>query len=225
MKTLLTLIIISGILFRFSVTIAQNSETKYKLSEITLTSGETIKAKNISLGNEGISFFKKNSTTGYDDIVKYNFSDLEQVRVATSNKTMPGLLIGTGGGVVASVIVKLLAEKTKILDEAPDKMPWWAKEMTTEYSGSTSYTYDSYGIPIATHSSGGYEVTYKMDFLPMVMITAGGSIAGTIIGASIKKGWKTIFPKSTTMINDVDLNFDLNYYQGCQSGLTLHYKF
>jgi len=187
------------VLFCLTDTIGQNIEPDYKFSKITLSTGEIVKAKNITLAEDKVSFSKSNSASGQKENISYQFSEIQDIQVATKTNILPGFLIGTGAGLITMVIVEKIVEKPK------------SETSTTSGPGYTTTTTTT--------------ETKKMAPGPKIVIVAGGSLLGTIVGASIKKGWKTVFPNNTSMINNVDLNFALDYYNGYKPGLTFTYKF
>jgi hypothetical protein len=195
MKVNYSLLMISLFVLNSFTVFSQNDGIKYKLSRITLSTGVVIKARNITLKEGKVSFPSNKTSTGQIVTVSYELSNIKNIEVATKNNFLPGILIGTGVGVIAMLIVENITEKPKT--ETISGPGYWQTTTTTYTMGP--------GVKLA--------------------IIAGGSGLGTLIGVSIKKGWKTVFPQSTSMFNKFDFNLSLNSKYGNTSGLTLSYKF
>jgi hypothetical protein len=195
MKLYRPLLIISLFVLYLTDIIGQNTDSSYKLSKIILSTGEIVKAKNISLTENNVSFIKYNSTSSQKEIISYNLSDVKNINVATKNNVLPGFLIGTGVGAISMIIVKKIVEKPK-----------------NETTSGPGYTQTSTTVT-------------KMSPGPELLIVAGGSLLGTIIGVSIKRGWETVFPKSTSMNDNIDFNLALDYNNGYKPGLKIIFKF
>jgi hypothetical protein len=199
MKANYSLLIISLFIFSSLTVFSQNDNINYKHSRITLSTGELIRAKNISLNSDSVLFAVYNSAAGKNMNVSYELNRIQKIEVATKNNFLFGLIIGTGVGVIAMLIVEKKIEEPK------------TKTTTTSGPGGTQ-----------TQTT----TTVKtMDPPGKLLIITGGSLLGTLIGASIKKGWKTVFPQSTSILDKFDFNLSLNPIYGNTSGLTLSYKF
>ena len=195
MKAYYSLFIISLFVLNSFTVFSQNDSINYKLSRITLSSGELIKRRNITLYDNNVSFYEYNSTTGQTELVSYSLSDIQNIKVATKNSFLPGLLIGTGVGVITMLIVEKVIEKPKT--ETKITPTGWESRTLTR----TMVTGEKIGI------------------------VAGGALIGTLIGVLIKRGWETVFPQSTSMFDKIDFNLILNHKYGNTARLTLSYKF
>jgi hypothetical protein len=74
-------------------------------------------------------------------------------------------------------------------------------------------------------NDGGFYVQPIMTIGPKIAIVAGGALLGTFIGASIRKGWETVYTKSTSMNGNLNLNFALDPQIGYYPKLNISYKF
>ncbi len=202
MKYCKILLIFSMVTLYTTGNFGQNPENSFKYSKITLSNGEIINGKNVIVYDENISFLQYNSTSGEKVNVSYKFSDLQNIQVTNKTHAVPGLLVGTGVGLIAMVIAEKQIEKPRN-ENPPNVIPWWA---------------DGY-------SSSNGELTYDMAFAPRLYIVGGCAVVGGIVGLSVKKGWETVFPKSSSRINSFDLNFTLGYSNGYQPGLSFKHKF
>jgi hypothetical protein len=60
---------------------------------------------------------------------------------------------------------------------------------------------------------------------PKVGIIGAGSLVGTLVGASVKKGWKKVYPMSTSFLDHVNIDFSLDYCFSYQPKIGLKYNF
>ncbi|MFN8208901.1 MAG: hypothetical protein U0T82_16060 [Bacteroidales bacterium] len=58
-----------------------------------------------------------------------------------------------------------------------------------------------------------------------VGIIGAGSLVGTFVGASVKKGWKKIYPMSTSFMDHVNIGFSVDYCLTYQPKIGLKYNF
>lgn len=181
------------------ITIAQRDSISYKYSKITLSSGEMIKVKNITISNDNVLYLKNNPATGQKERINYTLHDIQNIEVASKRNTLFGLIAGTGVGIITMIVVENQVEKPK--------------SKVTIIPGP--------GYTITTTVT----ETKIMAPGPKIAIVAGGTLVGTIVGKSIKKGWKTIFPKNTTMIDNFDFNLAINPNKKYSSSLELLYSF
>lgn len=195
MKVYYSLFLISLFVLNSFTGFSQNDSINYKYSRITLSSGELIKPKNITLHGNNVSFYKNNLRTGQKELVSYSLSDIQSIKAARKNNILAGSLIGTGVGVITMIITEQLFEKPKSVT-------------TVTPTGWETVTY-----------------TRTMALGSKIAIVAGGALLGTITGALIKRGWKTVFPESTSMFDKFDFNLTLYHKYGNTSSFTLRYKF
>jgi hypothetical protein len=195
MRTSYSLFIILLFIFNSLMVYCQNGSVIYPHSKITLLTGEVIRARDITLSNDNVSFALNDAATGKKMNVIYELNKIKKVEVATKNNIIPGLIIGTGVGIISMLIAKHIIEKPKT-------------ETTSGYGYYQTTT-----------------TTKTMTAPQMLLVVGGGALLGTIIGVSIKRGWKTVFPKSTSMLDKFDFNLSLNPKYRNTSGVNLCYKF
>lgn len=173
--------------------VSQDGKT-YARSKVYLNSGKVIKVKNLTFKEDLIIGYVFNSTYGFDQQIRYSYNDIKEVKALENVKrqTLPGLLIGTGVGLSSMLLVKREIEK-------PEEVRVKANQL-----GGKEEIYD-------------IEVKSEMKTSSKLIIVASGSLLGTLIGYSIKKGWKVIYPSSSTALDKIGVEFyafecnELNY--------------
>lgn len=154
----------------------------YRFSSVTKNSGEILKLKNITLHGDSIIYYKTNASTGLNDHIYINLNDIKEIKVSSRTNILPGFLIGTGAGLAGMFITKEIIEKPK--------------SKTSVVSGP-GYTTTTTVTSTKTMAPG-----------PKIAILAGGSLLGTIIGTSIKKGWKSIYQNNHTTMGKIGIDFN-----------------
>lgn len=174
-------------------------QNNYKHARITLLKGEVMNVIDISLNEETVSFIIDNETARKKMNVSYDLNRVQKIEVADNkNNFLSGLFVGAGLGVIPMLIIKNNYEKPVTVS-------------TVTYSTNTT----------SWHT---YTTTKTMGVAQIGLIISGGALVGGIIGSTIKRGWKTVFPKSISKMDKVDLNLTLNdrYKNGAVS---FNYKF
>lgn len=177
-KVLLVIFIIVAVSNYLSGQEITNSElNNYKAAKIMLTSGEILKCKDLILTDSDVSF-----TSGNPSLNKsMALEEIEEISIPTKTNTGTGFILGALAGGAIMLIYESIYEKPETT--------------TKEWR-----TYETWGY--IDHSM---EVTEEKEMAigPKIGIVAGGVLIGTLIGASIKSGWKNIYPKK-------DDNFSFN---------------
>jgi hypothetical protein len=199
MKANYSLLIISLFVLNSFTGFSQENGVSYKFSKITLSTGEVIKPKNITLYSDNVSYKVYNESAKMKMDVSHDLNRIQKIEVSTKNNLLPGLFIGSGAGIVATIIVQKIVERPR--------------SETTTTSGP-GYTQTE--TRVTTKRLG---LQYKM------AIFSGSTLLGILIGSSIKKGWKTVFPQSSSMLDQFDINVSLSPVNRNTSGLSLGYRF
>ena len=113
MKTSYSLFIISFLFLNSLMVFSQNGAVNYKYSKITLSTGEVIKARDIMLSNDNVSFALNDASAGKKMNVIYDLNKIQKIEVSSKNYFLPGILIGTGVGIITTIIVQKQIEKPR----------------------------------------------------------------------------------------------------------------
>ncbi len=173
----------------------------HKYGMLKLKSGKILKIKKVQLSDEFLLFSmtqNKNISTQ-----KTELSKIENLKVANKTNLLTGALIGTGVGVITMLLVEKSLEKPK--QGSSNTIPWWSDGVS--YSSSTG------------------ESTQIMAFAPKLFIVTGFTAIGILIGRSIKRGWKTIYPKVEAPLENIDINIGLNYNYDYTPNFRISYTF
>jgi len=135
------IIVLLGITTTFLV--GQETVTNYEHSRITLSSGEIIKAKDITLTDSKVSYTEQAVYRQFD------LNEIQSIETATKSHWLTGMLVGAGVGIGTTIGVTAAVQAPREADSAPNEIPWWSDGYT--YSGTNG------------------EITYDMAFVPQFL--------------------------------------------------------
>lgn len=201
MRTAILLIITTIFVFFSKNSFSQSDIYKYKFSKIYLKTGETLKANDVTVSKDSISYSYINRFGG--NVIKtFGIDEISDIKVASKNYIYEGLGAGALVGIFSLLIIEPKVEDYK-QGGPPTEIPWWSNGFS---SSNNSYS-------------------HEMAFAPKVYIVGGFTIIGGLVGMSIRKGWESVFPNQNTVLNNFNLNMNLNPMYSNSANFTITYRF
>ena len=154
----------------------EKSDNKtFEKAQIVLTTGETLSARNVTVGDSKLEYVKGYSTPPQSLALQ----DVKEIQVSTKSYAGAGFLAGAAAGVLTMFIVEKKIEEPKTT--------------TDNWTESTYYG--------SVHHSVQTTEQKEMAPGPKIAIVAGGALAGSLIGWAVKGGWQTVYPNENVKVS------------------------